>query len=225
MNGSPLRPRLQRLAERIDALSLRERGLAFITVMAVIYLLALNVLFAPLRAEHARLEDSVRAKAAQVQTINSQVQMLLGDAGTDAEAPHRQKVHALEQELAALDRQLEAVTGGTVSPQEMARLLEQMLVRNRRLELIAIESLPPVPALERVMQDAADARLAMIYRHAVRLEFRGRYFDIVEYLKSLEALPWKVYWGEIALEAERYPRSRVTLVVHTLSRNPGWMGT
>lgn len=218
-----LRARMQQLAERVDALSLRERALVFVSVMALTYLLALNVLFAPLRAEHKRLEESVRTRSGQVETINRQVQVLLEGAGADVEAPHRQKLAALERELEELDRRLEAVTGGTVSPREMARLLEQMLARNRRLELVSIESLPPVRAVEG--QDSADAKLAMVYRHAVRLEFRGRYFDIVEYLKSLEALPWKVYWGEIALETERYPRSRVVLVLQTLSRHPGWVGT
>nr|NIO43188.1 hypothetical protein [Burkholderiales bacterium] len=54
--------------------------------------------------------------------------------------------------------------------------------------------------------------------------FTGRYLDIVDYLKTLEALPWKMFWGEAKLETEKYPRSRFTLVVYTLSLREGWIG-
>ena len=63
-----------------------------------------------------------------------------------------------------------------------------------------------------------------IYRHGMRVEFKGRYFDIVKYLQSLEGLPWKVFWGEVSLETDEYPVSKVSLVIYTLSRYPGWIG-
>jgi MSHA biogenesis protein MshJ len=58
----------------------------------------------------------------------------------------------------------------------------------------------------------------------MRVELKGRYFDIVEYLKALEGLPWKVFWGEVSLESDKYPISKVSLVIYTLSRYPGWIG-
>lgn len=227
MLSPSLQARLKPLADRIDSLSLRERALVFIGAMAAIFIIATNVMFTPLRADHNRLELSVRGKDQQIQVLNREIQAMVGNSASDIDDPQRQKIAALEQELLRLDQQLEQITGGTVNPQQMAKLLEQILLRNRMLELVKIESLPPTPAVQDEAQPAGTPVKAAgptIYKHGVRVELRGRYFDVVEYLKAIETLPWKVFWGQVSLETDKYPISKMTLVVYTLSRHSGWVG-
>ena len=64
----------------------------------------------------------------------------------------------------------------------------------------------------------------MVYKHGMRVELRGGYMDILRYLKSLEALPWKVFWGQAVLKTEKYPDSRLDLLIYTLSTHEGWIG-
>lgn len=224
MLPAALQARLKPLADRIDALSLRERALIFIGVMGAIFIIAMNVVLTPLRVEHNRLETSLRGKDQQIQTLNREIQTMLGNSAADIDAPQREKIAALEQELVRLDQQLEQITGGTVSPQQMTKLLEQMLLRNRMLELVKIENLPATAAVQEEAQPVGTPSKATIYKHGVRVELRGRYFDVVEYLKAIETLPWKVFWGQVSLETDKYPISKMTLVVYTLSRHPGWVG-
>lgn len=215
------------LSDRIDAFSLRERALIFVGVMAAVYIVAMNLVLTPLRTEHTKLESAVRAKNEQLQSINKEIEIMAGAASTDVDAPQRERIAGLERELAVLDQQLETITGGTVSPRQMAKLLEQMLSRNGAVELVRIESLPAMPAVPdeaRTTGSPVTAAGATIYKHGVRLELRGRYFDIVDYLKAVEKLPWKIFWGRVSLESDKHPVSRVTLVVYTLSRNPAWVG-
>lgn len=221
-----LRIRLRILAERVDALSLRERALTFIAVMVVLYLAAMNVVFGPLRAEQARLDVDVKSKREQTRAADRQVEALVGGGAKDANAENRARVDALRRQLAELDARTEAMTAGVVSPREMARLVEQMLTRNRGLELVKLENLPALPVGEESASKATPAGPTdvVVYRHGMRVELRGRYFEIVEYLKALEALPWKVFWGEVSLSTETYPVSKVSLVIYTLSRHPGWIG-
>lgn len=226
MTAASLQARLKPVFDRIDALSLRERGLIFVGVMAVIYIAAMSLLLTPLRAEHNRLEAALRAKSEQAQAANRQIQILLGSSEAEIDAPQRQRIAALGRELAGLDEQLETITGGTVSPQQMAKLLEQMLARNGVVQLVKIESLPPTLAVQEVASPRAVANSPgpAIYKHGVRIELRGRYFDIVEYLTAIERLPWKMFWGQVSLESDKYPFSKVTLVVYTLSRHAGSVG-
>ncbi|MBI3936114.1 MAG: MSHA biogenesis protein MshJ, partial [Betaproteobacteria bacterium] len=42
-------------------------------------------------------------------------------------------------------------------------------------------------------------------------------------LVQLEKLSWQMFWGRIAMDAERYPRLTVTLTVHTLSLDKAWL--
>ncbi len=222
-----LQAQLKALSDRIDAFSLRERGLIFVGVMAAIFYVALSLVLTPLRTEHSKLESAARAKNERVQSINKEIQLIATAAIADIDAPQRDKIASLEKELTVLDQQLEQITGGTVGPRQMAKLLEQMLARNGALELVRIENLPSAPA---VPEEASTGNApvaaggATIYKHGVRLELRGRYFDIVEYLKAVEKLPWKVFWGRVSLESDKYPVSTVTLVVYTLSRYPAWVG-
>lgn len=219
-----LRVRFNDLAERIDALSLRERGMMFVGVMGAMYFIAMNLVFAPLRAEHKRIETALRAKQHEVQVLNGQVQTLLGAPDKSGDARHRGRVAELEQELRALDQRLDKLAGGMVSPQQMAKLLEQVLGRSRGVQLVKMENLPKTLAMGETVSASSTALGAVVYKHGVRIQLRGSYFDLIEYLRALEAMPWKVSWGEVSLESEEYPMSKITLVVYTLSRHSGWIG-
>lgn len=220
-----LKARALELRDRVDAFSLRERAMIFIAVMVVLYLVAFNLVFGPLRAEQARMDAQLKAKRDQVQSIETQIQNLVGGPAQDVNGSNRAKLASLQQQLKELDAAMDQMTAGVVSPKEMAKLVERMLMQNRGLELVKLENLPPAPIAENKTDgNAAATADAQIYKHGMRIELRGSYFDIVTYLKALEALPWKVFWGEVTLETEKYPSSKVTLVIYTLSRYPGWIG-
>jgi MSHA biogenesis protein MshJ len=219
-----IKARLKVYADRIDAMSVRERGLIFFAVVVVLYLVAYSVVFAPLRTEQTRLEKQLRDKLAQAQQADQQVAALFSADGKDINAENRSKLAALSEQVRELDAKMDQMTAGVVPPKEMAKLVEQMLMRNKNLELVKLEALPSKPLDDAKTAADKPAPGVTVYRHGMRVEFKGRYFDIVNYLKSLEGLPWKVYWGEVSLETDKYPVSKVSLVIYTLSRYPGWIG-
>jgi MSHA biogenesis protein MshJ len=214
---SAFRAQLKQLADRIDALSVRERAMTFLVVMGLICYVAWTLLFAPLRAEHARVTNALTSKNEQIDAMNRQMQAMLSGESSD------QRTALLKQELKSVEQELERAAGGMVSPQQMAKFLEQVLARQRRVELIKIETLPRTVAFDgnATGDKSADA---VVYRHGVRIQVRGGYFDLVNYLKELEALDWRVYWGQVNLDAGKHPLSEVTVIIYTLSRHPGWIG-
>ena len=218
-----LRVQITAVRDRIDALSLRERAMVFAAFMVVLYLIATSLVFGPLRAEHGRVQQDLKAKRDQLQAAELQIQTLASSGSGDANSQNRAKVAALKQQLQQLDAEMDSMTAGVVAPKEMAKLVERMLSQNRGLELIKLENLPAAPLADTKAAPAQTAD-AQVYKHGMRVQLRGRYADVVEYLKALEALPWKVFWGEVSLEAEKYPSSKVTFVIYTLSRHSGWIG-
>jgi MSHA biogenesis protein MshJ len=104
----------------------------------------------------------------------------------------------------------------------MARLVEQMLLKNRGLRVMKVESIPATPLLNVV--ESAVGSGPMVYRHGMNIEIKGGYLDILRYLKSLEALPWKVFWGKVTLKTEQHPVSHVSLLIYTLSTHEAWIG-
>lgn len=219
MNAADFKKQLQALAVRVDAMSLRERALIFITVLVALYFVATNMLFAPVNSEKDRLQNQVNLKRNETRVLELQIQNLVADGDRHPEAGKRKKLTELQENLKAMDAELSRVTAGLVPPKEMARLLEQMLLKNRGLRLMKMESQPPTPLLE----GGATAG-AMVYKHGMRVELQGGYLDILRYLKSLEGLPWKVFWGQVTLQSEKHPVSNVNLLIYTLSTHEAWIG-
>lgn len=217
MATDDLKKQFQGFANRIDAMSLRERALIFVTLLVALYFLAVNALFGPLNIERDRLQQQLNQMRQETQALELQVQSLAA-TGEDPEAVKRNKLEALRENLKVMDAELGRVTTGLVSPREMARLMEQMLLKNRGLQVIRVESVPATP-----LQEGAGGS-TLVYKHGMHVEVKGGYLDVLRYLKSLEALPWKVFWGKVSLKTEKYPDSRVSLVIYTLSTNEAWIG-
>jgi MSHA biogenesis protein MshJ len=218
--ATDLKQQFQEIANRIDAMSLRERALIFITLLAALYFLAVNVLFGPLNAEKDKLQQRLNQKHTETRALESQIQSLAASGTEGLDATKRKKLEALRENLKVMDTELVRVTAGLVPPREMARLIEQMLLKNRGLQVMRVESIPATPLLE----DGGSVTGTMVYKHGMRVEVKGGYLDILRYLKSLEALPWKVFWGKVSLKTEKYPDSRASLLIYTLSTHEAWIG-
>lgn len=221
-----LRALFKKYFDRLDALSLRERAIVFVAVMAVLYTVSANFLFPPLTTEQNRLKKQLTEKRAQIQLFDAQVQAALAKSAQDPDAPNRARLAALETQLKGLDETLARVTTRLVPPKEMPQLVEQIISRNPRLHLMKIESLGAEPlqtgtAMAGKKQGAKPS--VMVYRHGTRIELKGGYLDLLEYLNELENLPWKFFWGQATLQVERYPVSRLVLHIYTLSTQEGWI--
>lgn len=221
-----MRTLLRKYTDRIDSLSLRERGIIFIAILVVVYSVAANILFPPLNAEQARLKKDLAAKRTQIQAFETQIQSALAKSAEDPDAANRARLAELEKQLKSTEETLGAITSRLVPPKEMTRMVEQILARNRRLEVVRLESLPaeplrPVGDESRQTSAKAPAKILSAYRQGMRIELRGEYLDVLAYLRELEELPWKVFWGQISLQTEQYPVSRVVLHIYTLSTREG----
>ncbi|MCR4346840.1 MAG: hypothetical protein NUV55_06530 [Sulfuricaulis sp.] len=222
MISDDLKKQFQGLTNRIDAMSIRERGMIFITILVAVYFLAVNILFGPLNTQKDRLQQQVDLKRQETQALEAQVQAMALTGGEGPETAKRKKLESLRENLKTMDTELVRVTAGLVPPKEMTRLIEQMLLKNRGLQVMRVESIPATSLLEEGASGTASG--VMVYKHGMHIEIKGGYLDILRYLKSLEALPWKVFWGKVTLKTEKYPDSRVSLLIYTLSTHEAWIG-
>ena len=233
----------RRIADRIDALSLRERALVFVGILAVPIVIAVNFLFVPLRTEQLRLENQITSRLRQARQLDTEGDELLSSRMGRPDTAARAQIAQLQRQLRASRGELSVITHGLVDPREMARLVRVVLAKNGALQLVSIENLPPLPlgrsarrgsngtagpALAVVKSAAANAPevpgAPVLYLHGMRLVLKGRYVDIVRYLQALEALRWKMFWGSLRLRTEHYPVTEVTLVIYTLGFNRAWIG-
>ncbi|HLD14110.1 MAG TPA: hypothetical protein VJB18_05275 [Burkholderiales bacterium] len=222
MQLEDLKTQFKGFTDRIDAMSLRERGLIFVTLLTALYFVAVNVLFGPVNADKDRLQKQVNQLHEETRVLELQVQSIVSGGENNPEAAKRKKIASLQENLKTMDTALSRVTAGLVPPKEMAKLVEQMLLKNRGLEVIKMESLPSTPLLEGAAEGGSGG--SMVYKHGMRIVLKGNYLDILRYLRSLEGLEWKVFWGQVTLQTEKHPVSMVNLLIYTLSTHQGWIG-
>lgn len=216
-------PPLQRLAARIDAYSLRERGLLLLAAVAVLVGLWQVLLFGPLHRQQVAQQRQIRELNGSIATLNHAITAAAERQSQDPNVALRTRLAAANAADQALDRQLRALTAGLISPQDMARVLEQVLKAQHGLTLVSAASLPAEP-VTLAPGRAAQGADAHIYRHGLTLTFDGSYLDTLRYLQALAGLPWHFYWDRLELRVKTYPVSRVSLTVHTLNLKEGWLG-
>ena len=217
---------VRRLGTRIDAMSLRERTIMFVSLLVALFLLADQVLFPGLRVQQKRLEKQTSDQLVQLTTINDQVARIVRENTEDPDLVLRARLAELKKRYAELEASSADITRGLVSPREMARLTQTLLRDNGALQLMKAENLPAeaISLLETDKPIAPGAAGPSVYRHGLRLQVKGRYADIVRYLHTLERLNWRVMWGEVNLETRKYPATTATLTLYTLSLDKAWIG-
>jgi len=213
------------LTKKYESLSLRERAIVVLALLALGIALWDTYLMDPLRRARAGLESELASASDSGITATSD----------DAADPHQaaiKRAGALQTQLATLDAQLKTTARGFVSSDRMIEVLHDVLDRQGSLELVSIRNLPvtslvppdPGAAPEAGAAPADSAEPQPPYVHSIELIVDGEYADVLDYLGQLEALPWKFRWTSLDLSTAGYPRNRVRIELSTLSLDSTWLG-
>ncbi|MGF1725762.1 MSHA biogenesis protein MshJ [Photobacterium nomapromontoriensis] len=204
------------LCDKFDMLTRREQWLiavsGWIALLFVGFLLVIEPQMTRLESAKNQLisvNNSVMTKANQLLVTERKLK-------TDPDSEIDAKIAQLKQENLVLENQLGDRVASLVAPEQMAVVMEQVLQRSKRLNLKAVESLPPV---QLVGTDEHG-----YYIHPLRLTLRGRYFDVVAYLEQLEQLSVKYYWRSLSYKVDNYPWADIQLEVYTLGESEDFIG-
>lgn len=210
-----------RYAERIDAMSLRERAIIFFAAAAVLYLVLNTLLISPQIERQRSMGSEIAQQQAAQRQLNEQIQALARTRTVDPDAATRAKLADVRARIAANDAALRDMNARLVPPDRIRGLLESMIARDRRLELVALKTLAVEPLVKGATE--GEAARGQVYRHGVEVTLRGAYLDLLGYLEQLEALPYQMFWGAVDVEATAYPTITMKLTVHTISLDPAWL--
>ncbi len=213
--------RLRHWADRFNDLALRERAMIFGATSLVVVALFTTFFLDPLAVRQQMLSQRLLEQEGRIRSVQESLQIVAASRTRDPDVETRRRLDELQRELAALE---EDVARGearqVVSPRQVPKLLEDLLARNGRLQLVSLRSLAPAAA---GTPSGSGAGEQLIYKHGVELVVRGSYLDLLGYVSELERLPWRLYWGNAVLNAEGYPVLQLTLTVYTLGSDRVWL--
>lgn len=223
---------MKALLARWYALNAREQNLALLVAFAVFGMLYVLVVVDPLEAAIKAQHAEVSQLSAQMDDNQGALTDMQGKLAADPNLPYRTRLLAAQDRQNQLQAQLDGQTAALISPQQMKNLLQTLLKEQPGLQLNALSSFSEPLQLSKPDADKPDVDktdappVAVLYRHGVRMQLSGSYFDVLKYLQQVEGSGWRLYWQRLDYRVgEAGPsHAEIELEVYTLSRSAEWIG-
>lgn len=208
---------------KIDDMSLRERVLIFLAAAFMVIALVDLMLLEPLFAKKKVLAAQVIQRQEKLKELQALTESLQQAKRNEAHSPLLVRSAQLKQQLQEQGNYLQSHRDHLVEPDKMADLLEQVLNKNGKLQLLALKTMPVGLLIEKPRSMIGNNIQKQIYKHGVQITVRGGYLDLLRYITALEKLPVQMFWGEMSLTVDQYPDSVLVLTLYTLSLDETWL--
>jgi MSHA biogenesis protein MshJ len=204
--------------QRFAGLGRRER--LILLIGGVISILVLGFVAVEGRFKQtAQLQKQISQVKADTNALRNQGSEMVRKLAQSPDAEARTRIGALQAEVERLDGELKGLRRELVAPERMAAVLEEMLGRGHRVQLVALKTLPVVGLVDGKSGEGA----RNVYKHGIELTLQGGYLDLLDYLVRLEKLPVQMFWANARMDAADYPRVRLVIVVYTVSLDKDWL--
>jgi MSHA biogenesis protein MshJ len=227
-----LKLRLEKLLQKVDRLSLRERLFLFAALLAVMSGGWEALLATPLDVREQSAGDRINSLQERLGTLNESIAVAAEGMNQEDMPIELDRLNTLRERVAKGDNDVKLLTSDLVDPKQMRSVLEELIRRQSGLRLISATNLAPSPLFEDATAEAeaettegapiSDA--PKIFRHTLVLRLEGSYLDCLAYLQAIERLPWHLYWGRIEVEMGTYPKNAIVIELRTLSLDQEWIG-
>ncbi len=218
--------RISRLGERINALSLRERGMLLIALWGLLFMLWDLTLMESIRARQEAARTQLESVRERVGALSRSMRTLAGERQQNPEQKLWARLEALQAENTALAQEMASLRGGISTPRQSLAVLTGLLAEQGDVEVISLENLPVEPLLVEplAVTGGSTETSAGIHIHRVRLVVESDFGGVLDYLNLIEGLPEGVYWESLNLNVPGWPANRVELVLYSLVPGDGWLG-
>ena len=200
------------LAQRIDALSMRERVILFFAVLVGLLALADTLWLTPAQNAQRALAQKFTSQADELNRLRTDLVVAGGMKSSNQRV--RDDIAAAQQHVDAINAQINQYVPVTSGGPALESVLVEFLRKQNGLTLIGTSTLKD----ESVMPAAAGAALFAsngLLRRGLELRVDGSYAELTRYVQTLEqALP-NLRWGEMRLKVEKQV-PELTLTVYVL---------
>jgi MSHA biogenesis protein MshJ len=172
-------------AKRIDALTLRERAIMFVSIAIGLVAAFDHFVLGPRLAEQKALGGQIRQISGELDGLRAQLAPGRIDGPGAKLTRDLDDLRAQQQQL---DQALAQLQGGSAGGTQLPDLLERVLRRHERLTLLRLATVKGGVAVSAEPQ-----------RQAVQIAMRGNYPDLTQYLADTEAALPGLRWGDVAI--------------------------
>ena len=211
-----IKEKWQELSDKTSTLQMREKWLVFAGVMLLICWLTMFYIIMPTMDEIEKADIAMLAQGKKTKTTQEQIGLYQGALGKDPNRAVNESIKKTEASIVDVDKLLAQLTVNFISPHKMREVLTELLKSDSRIKVTEFTALPA----EKVNIDGVPASADItIYQHGIRLTVQGSYFDLQQYIKRIEDLPWQFNWKDFAYTVQDHPNAKLEIEITTISTN------
>ena len=212
----------------IDQRSLRERILILLSILAIIYFSWRSMVLDNLSSSKQQVSGSASRLQRQIFNLQGQISEVSNSLNLDPILRLQEKIDIVKKDNVEIQRQLDQMTEGLISPKEMTSLLKLILDKHKGLVVMHVENIKAIPVFgendaEKVAKEAL--KVFQVYKHGIEFVVSGTFFQLKDFLEEAEKLPWKILWEELEYSVTKYPIATIKIVIKTLSLEPNLFST
>ncbi|PIE44071.1 MAG: hypothetical protein CSA50_02065 [Gammaproteobacteria bacterium] len=203
------------ISDKLNGLSLRER--VIVLVMAGLSLLWIYdyVALTPYLEKSQQNKMLLDQYRNEMNAALSNIDLLMKKLEDDPNHLLRERIANKENQLKQLNTLIGKSTQGLIEPKKMSQVLGYLLSKQSGMAIKSVKNYPAEPVSFKENEQAEPE--VLMYRHRLELQLEGTFFQVVGYLKMIEALTERLYWNDMKFTMKQYPKGRLLLEVHTLS--------
>lgn len=199
-------------AARVDALSLRERGFMFVSVIALALALADTLLLSPAQMEHKQITQRFATQSTEANRLREELKST--GQPVDASKLLRDEIAEMDTRIQGINHEITVLAPMAEGGPALEQVLVQFLRRYEGLTLVSVGTLNQETA-----GTSTTVNTTGLSKRGLDLRVSGPYADLVRYVKTLEnALP-VLRWGTLQLKSEKQP-PELRLQVYVLGVQP-----
>jgi len=224
-----MRERWARLQELYLELAIRERIMVMCALLVALFGAMDALVLHPMDLDREMLKSRLSQSVASIEALDERAKQLSNQIAGRTPIRLDREERALTRQIAIMQADIEERMSSMIAPSDVTRMLEELLGKESDLTLIKLMTTSPAtfPAEAGGNEDgtaATQRKKAEFYRHGFVIELEGSYLATLHYLESIESLPWDLSWDRITYTVIEYPRARISIHLHTLSREENWIG-
>lgn len=229
--NSKLTQQLESLIKSVEARAQTEKIALLLLLLAGLVMGYLTFVSDPLKADISAARSQIDSATRQISQQQSSYSTMLAQSREDPNKFANDRLLVVQREQAVLDLEIRELAGDLISPTDMTRILTSVLERQSGLELISFQNMNATPLLEGDRSEGEGGGVEVrseiagqVFEHGLELVFQGDYFSTIKYLRFIEEISGSFFWDSITFSQVDWPQAIVTLKIHTISTNSGFIG-
>jgi MSHA biogenesis protein MshJ len=201
-----------------DGRPVRERTVLAVAALVITLASFEGLWWGPARERAALAERSATSLEEQKASLGAELAALEERESQDPDTAIREQLDLLARKVADLDDRLRGQTLQILSPEQMPQVLRDMIGTVEGMRITGIRS-----ELPQRLVNSADDNLPVLYRHGLVIDLTGDYLGLLDCMRRLEELPWRLYWLGMEVQAHGVEPGEFRLHVYTVSLREEWV--